>query len=927
MMDLDDKKYAKLKNFIEDAYDESQDWDYVRNVKKFDGMAMPKEAILMGFIASLTNIPSAEICTCWDEAIDIMKARDEQIKVTKLGKAIKSDAQIPTDNHSTWKLYENKLLAQGWSNQSVNDIKKSSFEILQNLSMDTYVDPTDKSTNDNEPIKGLVIGNVQSGKTANMAGVMAMAADNGFNYFIIMSGVIENLRRQTANRIYNDMNSYGSANLHWNQVEHPQLRSKNPELDISKFNLAEGDRDRYFTVTLKNKGRLTKLKNWLFSDVNKARQLKVLIIDDEADQASVNTKNLADEDRTAINKVIRDIVYANKVKGMNYIAYTATPYANILNETTKDSLYPSDFITLLNPSTDYIGPKQLFGIDEPEQSPSIDIIRPIPDSESKELQDNQKEGKEDELPKSFIDAIQWFLLSVSAMRSLDYEKPISMLVHTSFKIAAHQLTANEITDYLRYLKKHYAVIKPDMKILYENERLDFKRSHFLKGLSDYSTPNTVPEYPEWADVEQNLDRLVRLSDDEYVSHIKIGEEGQATYHKGIHLVIDNSQSRADDQIVRLVYPDKKQTPAPAFIVIGGNTLSRGLTLEGLVATYFLRTTNQADTLMQMGRWFGYRKGYEIFPRIWLDRKAWQRYQFLSQMNEELREEIEIYETKGLTPAEYAPKVKMSPNNQLIKITSNKKMQSAQASDYNFEGFNSQTIYFENDEVNLRKNLAATQSFLNKLEKPEFNGSNMIWHDVSIEMVNSFLTDYHVSPLDIKMSSLPALTKWVREYSESMAAWSVILASKGEIPLAKKDTEWNIQGYSPNPVFRTKLKNRSTSKIANIGTLRSPADLFADIPNLSSNKKISTKPSIVQTIRLNEGYGDVPQLIIYRIDKGNSNEHGNDKINKTRELLDFPTDLIGINIMIPGISKRDNLATYVSARLDIDADYVVEEEED
>ena len=173
-------------------------------------------------------------------------------------------------------------------------------------------------------------------------------------------------------------------------------------------------------------------------------------------------------------------------------------------------------------------------------------------------------------------------------------------------------------------------------------------------------------------MKRYLDYFVRLSDDEYLSHIPIGEEGQPLYHKGIHMVIDNSGVKADDQIVRLVYPKNELPVAPSFIVIGGNTLARGLTLEGLTTTFFLRTTSQADTLMQMGRWFGYRKGYEILPRVWLEYTALERYRFLAQMNEELRDEIMLYSQKGLTPIDYAPRVKNSYNHQLIRITSKTK---------------------------------------------------------------------------------------------------------------------------------------------------------------------------------------------------------------------------------------------------------------
>ena len=108
----------------------------------------------------------------------------------------------------------------------------------------------------------------------------------------------------------------------------------------------------------KNKGRLTSLFNWLKSDTNKAKQLKILVIDDEADQASINTKDI-EEDTSTINKLIKDIVNDKEFLAMNYISYTRTPYANVLNETADSSLYPKDFITLLEPSEDYIGPKQI----------------------------------------------------------------------------------------------------------------------------------------------------------------------------------------------------------------------------------------------------------------------------------------------------------------------------------------------------------------------------------------------------------------------------------------------------------------------------------------------------------------------------------------------------------------------------------------
>lgn len=920
-MIINDKKYSRVKQFIENQYENNQDWEKVRTLSMFSNNMSISE-ILSQIVCPLTGLESKLLSEqIWTHLVDTIEKRDKEIHVVKLGATIKSDATLPVDGYSSWQLYKKKLENQNWSEQSINNIKKTSFEILQNLSMNTL---------EEGPVKGLVIGNVQSGKTANMAGLMAMAADNGFNYFIILSGVIENLRQQTSTRLYNDMNSSGHGNLHWHQVDKPSLRSKLPEHDISKFNLGANDKDRYFTVSLKNKGRLNSLVSWLFSDVNKAKQLKVLIIDDEADQASINTNDIEEEDSTAINSCIKKIVNTEKVRGMNYIAYTATPYANVLNEVSSESLYPKDFIVILEPSEDYIGPKQLFGTELPEMSPFIDIIKEISDGDEARVKEIQKGNLSQSLPSSFINAIHWFILTIGAMRAIDYHKPITMLIHTSFKISHHENVAKKVNEYLSNMKKNYRQTVPQLKEMYQNESLDFKRSYFLDGLKNYSTPEEVPDYPEWEIIEKYIDRLFRLNEEEFLSHINIGEEGEPSYHKGIHLAIDNSQSKADNQIMRLVYPTKKQMPnvAPAFIVIGGNTLSRGLTLEGLTTTYFLRTTNQADTLMQMGRWFGYRKGYEVFPRVWLDRLALERFQFLSQMNEELRDEIGMYAESKLTPIEYAPRIKNSSNYKLIRITSNNKMQAAEAREYDFSGFNTQTIYFENNKEKLKSNLDLAQQFLNSLESPDVQRNHLIWRDVNINDIKKFLELYEVCESDTKMSSLPALIEWAEKNSKHLSKWSVIHSSIGNVAETKSEIGgWNIKGFNPKTVKRTKLKNRSDGKLVSIGALRTPSDLLADIDaELTTVEKKAAKPSQVQAIREKYGYGKVPQLIIYRIDKDDRSEEEYTRENPTKHNrlpLNFLEDVIGINIMIPGDTKGNNMTTYISAAIDVDQQNVQE----
>lgn len=911
-MDFTNKKFNIHRLTIETHKNQGLTWDQISNMEFLNDGYNNRENFLISLAAASGEEPiSVDV---WEEFVSYLKDFNKKVQLNKLGRTIKNNANIPTDQYSAWQLYKRNITEKGFSSKSIEEIEQSSINILQSLSTDT------KETG---PVKGLVIGNVQSGKTANMAGLMAMAADYGFNYFIVLSGVIESLRQQTDKRLFADMNAYGNGKWNWRPIRNPKVRSNISEQNISEFNLSLKSRDRYFTVCLKNKSRLQELYKWLKSDLNKTRQLKVLIIDDEADQASINTKNKDEGDYTAINGIIRKLVNDDQFAGMNYISYTATPYANVLNETSDESLYPKDFIALLEPSEDYIGPKELFGMKEPEKSPGIDIVLQISERDAEIVRDIQNGKTPDEsLPKSFVKSIQWFLITVACMRKLQYKNPVSMLVHTSFRVHHHEIIANKIKEYLLTLKQDFENIKYEMEDLFESEKESLTIESFMESMSGYSTLDKVPNYPKWSDILVELKKILRLKDD-YVTSIQLDEDGSPVYHEGIHLVVDNSRVNLNGQHVRLVYPNKNNLPdeAPAFIVVGGNTLSRGLTLEGLTTTYFLRTTNQADTLMQMGRWFGYRKGYELFPRVWMDWLAQERFNFLSQMNEELRDEIRNYAKNGRTPREYAPRIKNSPNYKLIRITANNKSQSAEPSEFDFAGFNSQTVYFENNLDTLRNNLRVTEKFLNNLNEPQIKESRMIWKNVNKENVNWFLSKYEVTNLDTRMATIPALIEWLEKEGGEFENWNVILSSIGDIS-KENQKNWNIHGYSPSSVNRTRLTKNSNDKVTSIGVLRSPKDLLIDIDRDNIDYSLS-KVSKVQEYRNKYGLSKTPQLIIYKIDKDSTPSSN----SKDREPLNFKEDIIGINIMIPSVhnDNNKNLATYISAKIDLSARMIDEDE--
>ena len=355
--------------------EQSMSWEDLRN-----GYNNPTITQVLKSLKTIGNPISADD---WIEFIDLLESEDpaNQTAAVSFGENYENNAELPTDPYSCWQGYKKHLKDINWSEKSISNLEISDFNILKKLATDN----TDKTSR-----KGLVIGNIQSGKTANMTGLIAQASDNGFNMFIVLSGMIESLRMQTQNRLINDLNK--PSNLNWKFLDRPSLRSSNNSsiYNINHFDFSSDSRNRYLTVSLKNKKRLEDLYNWMTKNKDKQRQMKVILIDDEADQASINTKDIDSNERTAINDIIRKIVNDRNFGAMNYVAYTATPFANILNESGDDTLYPKDFIELLEPAEDYIGARQIFGTENPEYSPGIDIVQPDTLLEAKLVRDAKK---------------------------------------------------------------------------------------------------------------------------------------------------------------------------------------------------------------------------------------------------------------------------------------------------------------------------------------------------------------------------------------------------------------------------------------------------------------------------------------------------------------------------------------------------------
>lgn len=833
--------------------------------------------------------------------------------------------KIPENERSSWQLYKKNL---GWKDEALKNLEDATIGILRRLSNDT------SSTG---PIKGLVIGHVQSGKTANMEALMAMAADHGWNMFIVLSGTIENLRLQTLRRMQKDLNQEG--NLNWIGIEHPSKKSPYGQR-AQDLNFAPDSSKRYFTVCLKNAGRLKKLIEWIQADKASHNLMKILIIDDEADQASIaNTAveiKKEQKDRKGINKLIVNLVndeYHKKnvepcghAVAMNYVMYTATPYANFLNESADDSLYPSNFIWTLKTSDEYIGPNQMFGFNDPEKPDGLDIKRIVSEDDLNQVAEIY-EGTSFLLPESIKDAICWFVCATATMRLWGYKKPISMLVHTSQKQVFHDAVACIIEEWINNNRNKDSFIERCRNV-YSYETTRVTKEKWLNQFPEYGVPSEqIKNYPAFEEILPEI----RILLDDRLKHIKMTDEGDFEYHKGLHLVIDNCSKNGitgESDYVRLAYPDPNMdpypSPAPAFIIVGGSTLSRGLTIEGLVSTFFLRASCQADTLIQMGRWFGYRKNYELMPRIWMTSDTIDKFRFLSELEVELRDDLKKYMISDVTPKEYGPRILISPKVSWLRLTSKKHMTNAKSAEMDFSGAKPQTTIFDGDENIQRENLRITEEFIQHLgefAQLSHDKTALCWKNVSLQTImdNLLIDKFSFSDRSRVFNEIGTFCDWIKQMSneEVLKKWSVIVAGNGVIEDAGEcdQKHWNVAGKKLGKVNRSRLRpNGDMDTSIDIHALRAIKDLVADVdPEIVNNycKEVSgiSKQEHVDEIRKRAGMDKIPMLLIYRIDGQSMPRENSDRIP-----MDKPFDIIGLQICVPGDQVNNKFVRKVTIQL-------------
>jgi len=514
-------------------------------------------------------------------------------------------------------------------------------------------------------------------------------------------------------------NPIGVAQIYGNTPNHIISAWTTVERDISSepsgmFNLNQ----RTLMVVKKNSIVLESLKNQLEYQKNLFNlDIPVLIVDDEADQASVDTSK--DEDPKTINKLIRQILEVFNKRC--YVGYTATPFANLLisaeakTEEEGRDLYPKDFLVGLPKPNEYCGPEEFFNVEEDADDPRPSLIRPLRDPDIEVFTGIKKKedaDKFEEVPPQMEESILAFLLTI-AIRNLrgQRNKHNSMLIHTSrFKDVQSSVkdgvdtVFREITKQIQY-NTNSRVIDATKRI-YEEDFIPVSRAW----------PEDIQEF-SWEKVYQELRECIKKVQ---VFEINGNSKDALDYHQ---------------------YKEEGLN----VIAVGGDKLSRGLTLEGLSITYYFRNTLMYDTLMQMGRWFGYRKGYMDLCRIYTSAVIASNFEHLAIAMIELRREFDKFSLSNKTPLEYAVKMLSHPT---MTLTSPLKMKNSAVTNVVYRKTLQQTRIFESREAFFVHNMKVTEEFINKIFS-RFNKTYIgtgktgyyIARDLDVKLVLNYLSEY------------------------------------------------------------------------------------------------------------------------------------------------------------------------------------------
>jgi len=834
-------------------------------------------------VAKINGLSYQEACNRKMNELRMFSAPEEQFKPV-YEEALRILEEKGSNNDlegKAWPILRKKLQKQIKNKEAVETIDRESGEILNLL-----VNLNEKGVKR----KGLVVGYVQSGKTANFSAVITKAVDEGYRLVIVMTGILESLRSQTQARLQN-----GAANA----IIKSKKKSKKSVIsltsvksDISSDDASNLEANLYaggvtYAVVKKNHNCLKYLLEQL-RIVNQKGLLEgvpVLIIDDESDQATPNTANKTEE-YSKINGDMRQIW--DQVQQGSYVAYTATPFANVFMNPKEEEryteysdseesdnletierypgLYPSNFIYALGCPKGYIGASHIFGntllVAQDEGGTlvgevKIDAVRVIKEGEAEILRHPTRKDGGDYMPEmvpSLETAVQWFMIATALRRRrTQKQQHSSMLIHLSHLTETHFEVEKVINDYISKLKENYGNPENNdaMQSLYEREVARMQAIHPEKF------------YPEWDELKLDVSQVICET----------------------KCIVENSASGE-----QLKYEDKEPLTC---IVIGGNALSRGLTLEGLICSYYLRKSKTYDALLQMGRWFGFRPGYEDLIRLWTTEDIQEDYRYLADIEDELREEIREIDDLSVVA------VKIRADRKKLNVTSPNKMRNAAPVNINHSGKSYQVTRFEEqNDKRLKHNIQVLESLIKSIGSTQEalrgkNNGSYLFEGVPVGTIIDYLTNYQVHPSNPGIDA-DRLVKWIAK--NVTQNWNVVIYSDTDENRPKRD----FAGYEIRMADRTAVKSKSTKGIVDIKSLANPQTYVLDLRILAHHGKIKISEIDLKKAEEDSGKklrslnGNSPLLVVYVVNpKSQANRSG-------RRDLDAVAPVVLHTIVIPKI---------------------------
>ena len=710
----------------------------------------------------------------------------------------------------------------------------SSLDDFTDKILDKCVNPKQKGSWDR---RGMVVGHVQSGKTSNYIGLINKATDAGYKLIIVIAGTISSLRRQTQNRIDSDYIGRNSSAYLRNKGENRikgvgKYKVKTDIYPLTSAHYLKGDEGDFNTrqlhnsnipigknpivlVIKKNKTILENLIDWLAQNENiktiegrkKLMNVPALIIDDESDYASVNTAKEKDEAKT-INRLIR--ILLNLFDQNTFIGYTATPYANLFISQEYDDnykaivknkeyyvgndLFPEHFILNIKSAKNYIGASKLFGLEDQvtgESNEPLDIFRPIYSEEYnpplyEKINKHNKDDLPEYLPESLQTAIKSYILTCAIRRLRGHKrKHNSMLIHVALYVKwidrVALLVNKLVKEFTNKIEANDDEFLESLKHIFESDFVP-TTNNVLDSL-DYKDNRIVPH--QWGDVKKEIRAAIKKID-----------------VRSVHGT--TSVSKLDYHNISNIDYDRHENGL-SVIAIGGGKLSRGITLEGLSVSYYLRTTKMYDSLMQMGRWFGYRPGYVDLCRLFTNERIFEWFNHITMATEEMRNDFDIMSSQNLKPTDF--RLKVRNHHGLLAVTSVSKLYRSTNIEISFSGSNKQTYLLNKDLNSIQINFNQLQLLTKRLSNPIKITTKrsdqlryLMFKNVDIEPLVQFINGYCIN---IPSINNQVITDYITAQNsiESIKEWTICIVS---------NTDKNVSLYDKN----IKIADRKNNKRSN-----------------------------------------------------------------------------------------------------------------